>query len=218
MRKLLDPKLLALVAALGLVAQSEWMLALAVGWPVYVAWLAPVALDAYVIHAVRIRQDLGPAVIISAVSVFASHAVYAAPSAWDGDHLRWYFAALCSVVPLLVAWRVHHLHQDDTGGSASRVADGLASTPSYHSVPAEAPTAPPEPIQAPKPPAQRPKLANGKAQATDEDLEQVVRPLVRAGKGRPTIQKALKDAGLTCETTKLANLIASLKDEPLTVS
>jgi hypothetical protein len=130
MRKLLDPKLLALVAALGLVAQSEWMLALAVGWPVYVAWLAPVALDAYVIHAVRIRQDLGPAVIISAVSVFASHAVYAAPSAWDGDHLRWYFAALCSVVPLLVAWRVHHLHQD-------------------RSVPAEAPTAPPE---APPPP------------------------------------------------------------------
>jgi hypothetical protein len=199
MRKLLDPKLLALVAALGLVAQSEWMLALAVGWPVYVAWLAPVALDAYVIHAVRIRQDLGPAVIISAVSVFASHAVYAAPSAWDGDHLRWYFAALCSVVPLLVAWRVHHLHQD-------------------HSVPAEAPTAPPVAPVAPKPPVQRPKPLNGKAQATDEDLEQVVRPLVQAGKGRPTIQKALKDAGLTCETTKLANLIASLKDEPLTVS
>jgi hypothetical protein len=148
---------------------------------------------------VRIRQDLGPAVIISAVSVFASHAVYAAPSAWDGDHLRWYFAALCSVVPLLVAWRVHHLHQD-------------------HSVPAEAPTAPPVAPVAPKPPVQRPKPLNGKAQATDEDLEQVVRPLVQAGKGRPTIQKALKDAGLTCETTKLANLIASLKDEPLTVS
>lgn len=202
MRKLLDPKLLALVAALGLVAQSEWMLALAVGWPVYVAWLAPVALDAYVIHAVRIRRDLGPSVIISAVSVFASHAVYAARGAWDGDHLRWYFAALCSVVPLLVAWRVHHLHQ---------------APPKK---PTEAPTAPPvatpAPV-APKAPVQRAKPSNGKAQATDEELEKVVKPLVQAGKGRPTIQAALKDKGLACETTRLATLIASLKDEPLTV-
>jgi hypothetical protein len=199
MRKLLDPKLLALVAALGLVAQSEWMLALAVGWPVYVAWLAPVALDAYVIHAVRIRRDLGPSVIISAVSVFASHAVYAARGAWDGDHLRWYFAALCSVVPLLVAWRVHHLHQPA-------------------SVPVEAPTAPPVAPPAPKAPVQRPKpAANGKAQATDEDLERLVKPLVAEGKGRTIAQRVLKEAGLACETGRLADYIRSLKDEPLTV-
>jgi hypothetical protein len=216
MRKLLDPKLLALVAALGLVAQSEWMLALAVGWPPYVAWLAPVALDAYVIHAVRIRRDLGPSVIISAVSVFASHAVYAARGAWDGDHLRWYFAALCSVVPLLVAWRVHHLHQPS-------------------SVPVEAPTAPqdgqrsahppadrgaigwPVAPQAPKAPVQRPKPTNGKAQATDEDLERLVKPLVEEGKGRTIAQRVLKDAGLACETGRLADYIRSLKDEPLTV-
>jgi hypothetical protein len=198
MRKLLEPKLLALVAALGLVAQSEWMLALAVGWPVYVAWLAPVALDAYVIHAVRIRRDLGPSVIISAVSVFASHAVYAARGAWDGDHLRWYFAALCSVVPLLVAWRVHHLHQPS-------------------SVPAEAPTAPPVAPPAPKAPVQRPKPANGKAQATDEDLERLIKPLVEEGKGRTIAQRVLKEAGLACETGRLADYIRSLKDEPLTV-
>jgi hypothetical protein len=198
MRKLLEPKLLALVAALGLVAQSEWMLALAVGWPVYVAWLAPVALDAYVIHAVRIRRDLGPSVIISAVSVFASHAVYAARGAWDGDHLRWYFAALCSVVPLLVAWRVHHLHQPS-------------------SVPVEAPTAPPVAPPAPKAPVQRPKPANGKAQATDEDLERLIKPLVEEGKGRTIAQRVLKEAGLACETGRLADYIRSLKDEPLTV-
>jgi hypothetical protein len=198
MKRLLDPKLLALVAALGLVAQSEWMLALAVGWPPYVAWLAPLALDAYVIHAVRIRQDLGPSVVISAVSVFASHAVYAARGAWDGDHLRWYFAALCSVVPLLVAWRVHHLHQPS-------------------SVPTEAPTAPPSPPPAPKAPVQRPKPANGKAQATDEDLERLIKPLVEEGKGRTIAQRVLKEAGLACETGRLADYIRSLKDEPLTV-
>jgi hypothetical protein len=206
MRKLLEPKLLALVAALGLVAQSEWMLALAVGWPPYVAWLAPLALDAYVIHAVRIRQDLGPSVIISAVSVFASHAVYAARGAWDGDHLRWYFAALCSVVPLLVAWRVHHLHQPS-------------------SVPVEAPTAPPrgppkfQPrnLESRGPQSKSRPAANGKAQATDEDLERLVKPLVEEGKGRTTIQKALKEAGLACETGRLADYIRSLKDEPLTV-
>jgi hypothetical protein len=199
MRKLLEPKLLALVAALGLVAQSEWMLALAVGWPVYVAWLAPVALDAYVIHAVRIRRDLGPSVIISAVSVFASHAVYAARGAWDGDHLRWYFAALCSVVPLLVAWRVHHLHQPS-------------------SVPPEAPTAPLVAPQARKAPVQRLKPAAKAPEAvTDERLKEIVEPLVKAGKGRPTIAKALQEEGVSYETTKLADLIKTLKAEPLTV-
>jgi hypothetical protein len=104
----------ALLAALALVAQSEWALALAVGWPVWVAWCAPVALDAYVLAAVRTRRDMGPAVLVSSLSVLASHAVHAAPSAWAsgvvGDgHLVPALAASCSVVPLLVAWRIHHI-------------------------------------------------------------------------------------------------------------
>lgn len=105
----------SLLAALALVAQSEWALALAVGWPAWIAWAAPVALDAYILAAISAHRDLGPSVVVSAASVFGSHAVYAAPGAWDGGaagtgHLIWPMAAACSVVPLLVTWRVHHLH------------------------------------------------------------------------------------------------------------
>lgn len=109
-------KTASLIAALALVAQSEWALAIAVGWPAWIAWAAPLALDAYVLAAISANRDLGPSVIVSAASVLGSHAVYAAPGAWDGgvvnqgNHLVWQLAAACSVVPLLVTWRVHHLH------------------------------------------------------------------------------------------------------------
>jgi hypothetical protein len=67
-----------------LVAQSEWALAIAVGWPAWIAWAAPLALDAYVLAAISANRDLGPSVIVSAASVLGSHAVYAAPGAWEG--------------------------------------------------------------------------------------------------------------------------------------
>lgn len=109
-------QVVSLTAALALVAQSEWMLARAVGWPVYVALLAPVALDAYVLAAVLTGRDLRVAVTVSAVSVLASHGLYAARSAWEGGvmlgggsepRLVWPLAAICSVVPLLVMARIH---------------------------------------------------------------------------------------------------------------
>jgi hypothetical protein len=109
-------KTASLIAALALVAQSEWALAIAVGWPAWIAWAAPLALDAYVLAAISANRDLGPSVVVSSASVLGSHAVYAAPGAWDGgvvnqgNHLVWQLAAACSVVPLLVTWRVHHLH------------------------------------------------------------------------------------------------------------
>src|SRR4051812_47067939 len=97
-------KVASLIAALALVAQSEWMLALAVGWPAYIAWAAPLALDAYVLAAIRSGADLGASVVVSAASVLGSHAVYATGAAWAGGtpgagHLVWQLAAACSVVP-----------------------------------------------------------------------------------------------------------------------
>lgn len=107
-------RLVSLMAALALAAQSEWQLAVAVGWPPAVAWAAPVALDMYVLAAMAAGRDVGGAVVIVAASVMGSHAVYATPTAWSSGtvgvgHLHWWLAAVCSVVPLLVFWRVHHL-------------------------------------------------------------------------------------------------------------
>jgi len=110
--------MVALLAALLLVMESEYRLAIAVGWPPWVAWGAPLALDSYVVWSVLAHKDLGWSVAISAVSVFASHYVYAAPGAWHGvppadasTGLVPPLAALCSVVPLLVAWRIHNIGQ-----------------------------------------------------------------------------------------------------------
>ena len=111
------PRLLvgvSLTAGMALVAQSEIQLALAVGWPWWLAWCAAVSLDGYVMAAVLARKDILPPVMVSAVSVLASHAVYAAPTAWASGvvgqgHLWWPLSAGCSVVPLLVTWRVHNL-------------------------------------------------------------------------------------------------------------
>jgi hypothetical protein len=110
--------MVALLAALLLVMESEYRLAIAVGWPPWVAWCAPLALDSYVVWSVLAHKDLRWSVAISAVSVIASHYVYAAPGAWHGvppadasTGLVPPLAALCSVVPLLVAWRIHNIDQ-----------------------------------------------------------------------------------------------------------
>ena len=127
-------RVVSLLAGMALVAQSEIQLALAVGWPAWLAWCAAVSLDGYVLAAVIARRDILPPVLVSAVSVLASHAVYAAPAAWESGrvgvgHLSWFLAAGCSVVPLLVVWRVHNLLE--------------------HPVPAPAPAPLPEPVPAP---------------------------------------------------------------------
>ena len=103
-----------LCAVLMLIAQTEWQLALAVGWPGTVAWGAPVALDLFAVIAIVANRDVGPAVLVSAASVIISHAVYAAPSVWASGtvaagHLVWPLAAGFSIVPLLVLWRADHL-------------------------------------------------------------------------------------------------------------
>jgi hypothetical protein len=157
-RLLAAAKAVSMVAALALVAQSEWELALAVGWPPAIAWAAAVALDAYVLAAVRSHRDLGVSVLVSAVSVLASHSVYAAPAVWvggvpgaGGAHLMWQLAAGCSVVPLLVTWRIHHL----TGGSGVDTArEAPVRSPEQPPPPPlpEAATEPvPEPARAPEP-------------------------------------------------------------------
>ncbi len=141
----------ALLAAMALVAQCEWALAVAVGWPMWIAWAAPVALDAYVISAVRTRRDMGPAVLVSAVSVLASHSVYAAPAAWSSGvagegHLIWPLAAACSVVPLLVAWRVHHIDQSRRSSSSPVKRSVPVSQPSRPVSPATSPATVPAPL------------------------------------------------------------------------
>lgn len=137
----------SLAAAMMLVAQSEWMLAIAVGWPAWVAWGAPVALDSYVLAAVVGRRDVGPAILVSAASVLISHGIYATAGVWSSGvvgqgRLVWWAAATMSIVPLLVAWRVHSLGSRPTGRTADRrvVTAGPARSADSESSPIARPT------------------------------------------------------------------------------
>lgn len=118
----------SLAAALALVAQSEWQLAVLVGWPVWIAWAAPLALDAYVLAAVTARRDLGWSVTVSTASVFASHGLHHQYP--DAALLPWWVVAFASAVPLLVTWRVHHLPQEQSCPKPSSVTATVASSPS----------------------------------------------------------------------------------------
>lgn len=150
----------ALLSAMVLAAQSELELARAVGWPDPVSWFAPVALDGYVLAAVLVGRHVGRAMLVVGASVFASHAVYAAPAAWDGGHLVWPLAAVCSAVPLLVAWRVHGLLHPVTAPAASPQARPAARPAAKRPPVVDAPTATPAATAA----AVRPRLV-----AVDDD-------------------------------------------------
>jgi hypothetical protein len=97
--------LVALAAAFMLTAQAEWTLAIAVGWHPWVAWVAPAAVDTYVLAAFRAGRDRSWALGLLAAAVFAAHA---APVAYP-DGLPWWVAGVCSVVPVAVPWRIHEL-------------------------------------------------------------------------------------------------------------
>lgn len=132
----------ALVAALVLTAQAEWTLAMAVGWSVYVAWAAPVTLDAYVVAAFRAGRDRGWALALMSAAVFAAHA---APVAFPGG-FPWWLAGACSVVPPIVAWRVHELWLGDRPEPAAEAV--AVSAPQPVLLPVE-PVAVPEPASPP---------------------------------------------------------------------
>jgi hypothetical protein len=208
-------KVASLVAALALVAQSEWMLALAVGWPPYIAWAAPLALDAYVLAAIRSGADLGASVVVSAASVLGSHAVYATGAAWAGGtpgtgHLVWQLAAACSVVPLLVTWRVHHLRLP---------APVVEAEPVPAVEPAPAPIPAPVPVAAPVAPAPvKPAAARRARTATDAELVEVIAAELQTNRkaGRDTVIAALKERGLTPgKTERLTTALAAQKRQGL---
>jgi hypothetical protein len=170
----------SLAAVLALAAQSEMQLALAVGWPIWLAWCAPVALDAYVLAADWARRSLVLPVLVSTVSVLASHAVYASDAAWvsgkaptgNPHHLVWQLAAVCSVVPLLVLLLSHTLLEHP------------APAPAAQPVPTPVPTPLPAPeaagVDAPAPAPVTEPVAQG-APAPEPRTREVIEDRLRQG-------------------------------------
>lgn len=105
---------LSLLAVLAWTAHAHITLAHLLGAPVWLAWALPVAVDAYVLSALRAwetaparrHRDLRWALGLDAVAVAGSHAAtqLEVPALW-----RAAIAALLGVVLVLVLWRVHAL-------------------------------------------------------------------------------------------------------------
>jgi hypothetical protein len=96
----------ALAAAALLTAIGEFMLASLVGYPLYVAWLFPIALDiyAYCAFAAKARRDVAAALVLMIVCQALAHlvAVSVIPAHWS-------LVILVSAVPPIICWRIHHL-------------------------------------------------------------------------------------------------------------
>ncbi|MFF2525918.1 hypothetical protein [Streptomyces liangshanensis] len=94
----------SLVAVLVVLASAEYQLARACGFGTYVAAAVPVALDLYVIKALRVRRDIAAAVLALIAVNAASHLVTASVLP-----VRWPLIVAVSSIAPLVLWRIHRL-------------------------------------------------------------------------------------------------------------
>jgi hypothetical protein len=95
----------SLIATLGLTSVAEFMAALTLGYPMWLAWLFPVSLDCYVLSAMRAGRDKFPALVLGIATVGAAHAL---PKIY-GATMPWPIVWLGTGLPFLVLWRVHVL-------------------------------------------------------------------------------------------------------------
>ncbi|MGW6743762.1 DUF2637 domain-containing protein [Streptomyces sp. NPDC055025] len=99
----------SLAAVLIVLASAEYQLARACGFGEYVAAAVPVALDLYVVKALRVKRDVTAAVLALVAVNAASHLVTAGvlPVGWP------LIVAVSSIAPL-VLWRIHRLGEEPT--------------------------------------------------------------------------------------------------------
>ena len=136
---------LTLASVVTVTSTSEWTLARTVlDLPPAVAWAVPVAIDSYVIAALRTRRDVGAAVLVMAGALTAAMGAHLASAARPaGDPLPVEVtapaaAAIMSVL-VIVAWRVHvlidHLTQPATTPHPTPASTAAGTAPVTASMP-----------------------------------------------------------------------------------
>jgi hypothetical protein len=104
---------LTLLAVLTITASAEFELARTVlDLPPYIAWALPVAVDSYVLAALRSGRDVVPALAVMAGSLAASMGAHLAAASAEGPlpgHVVAPAATGIMTVLVVVAWRVHVL-------------------------------------------------------------------------------------------------------------
>lgn len=143
---------LTLLAVMTITASAEYELARTVlALPPAIAWALPVAIDSYVLAALRSGRDVRAAIAVMAGSLFASMGAHLAAAGHGGalpTRVAAPSAAVIMTVLVVVAWRVHVVLLDhgqpkvsETEGSAAPPASPASPSASPRSVEASVPHA-----------------------------------------------------------------------------
>lgn len=144
----------SLVAAVVLTASGEYALYRACGFAPGVAWAGPVAVDAYVVAALRMRRDELTAIAVMAA---ANGTVHLLPHAGPDTRTRFAVAVLAA----LVLWRVHRIlhlgvrldapkwlrgrHQTDAAATVTATGTASVGASGTHAAAPDAPESEPRP-------------------------------------------------------------------------
>lgn len=171
---------IAFGAAAALTASGEYELARLAGWPVWIAWLLPIALDvySYASFATRRRADTlaALALMIATNAVYHLAATGIMPAGWQ-------LVVMVAALPPVICWRVHRL------GEAGHVPEApVVEVPAAVVAPVPVPVAAevPPPSPAPEVPAERKLRA------------------VPAERKRPEVTLSVRKRRPPAETRKLA--------------
>ncbi|MFB7675266.1 hypothetical protein ACFC26_28030 [Kitasatospora purpeofusca] len=108
----------ALAAAVTLTASGEFALAKLAGWPSWVAWALPLAIDVYVVQAFRRHKDVPGAIVLMILANAVYHLAAAGlvgvvKSGPDKGHALWWLIVGVAAIAPWVMWRLHKI--TDTG-------------------------------------------------------------------------------------------------------
>lgn len=131
---------IALAATIGLTASGEYALAKLAGWSKELAWMLPVAIDVYVIQAIRRQRDvylaLGLMLATNVVYHLADHNLLGITPTGEP---HWGLIAGVAAIAPLVMWRVHVITHHSHDESSEKPPAGESETPAPNESAAAAP-------------------------------------------------------------------------------
>lgn len=200
---------LALVACLAVQAESEWSLAVTLGWPPIVAGGIPAALGAYAVRALHAGREILLCVAAMVATVAASRLVHAGMLA-----VTPYLVIAVSAVPALVMWRIHALGRHAADAAPTPVVGGPSTLPvvihvppsaaAYAPVIPERPTTPPAIEQAPVD-----KAPTGEPEPTTVDVDALRAAPIPTDLGRAerVVAQLYRDLGHQPITSEIADAL-----------
>jgi hypothetical protein len=146
----------ALYAAIALTASGEFELATLVGFPGWIAWALPTAIDVYVVQAMRRHRDVAGALVLMVATNAIYHLAASGLFGVTGAGLpAWWLVVLVAAIAPVIVWRVHRITEPRSAESQIPLTDSTTRqdtpAPTPTPVPPVAKTAPVAPSASPVP-------------------------------------------------------------------